>query len=128
MIHYLHASSFPNGNFAVLNASTPAILTADNRLSDPSIGSLPLLEKNSSTQADADLPIDADLSAIKRDKDCCNVMLLVDLAKPVGLVGFCIFIKAFTDDSIAIAENMDSIAEFIVFQPASRRLLRDFFQ
>jgi hypothetical protein len=105
----------------VLNASTPATLTADNRLSDPSIGSLPLLEKNSSTQADADLPIDADLSAIKRDKDCCNVMLLVDLTIPVDLVGLRIFIKAFTDDSTAIAENMDSIAEFIVFQPASRR-------
>lgn len=121
MFHYLQASSFPKGNLAELNAATPAILTADNRLSDPRIGSLPLLEKNSSTQTDADLPIDADLSAIKRDRDCCNAMLLVDLAKPVDLVGFCIFIKAFTDDSTAIAENMNSIAEFIVFQPASRR-------
>lgn len=103
----------------MLNASTPAILTADSRLSDPSVGSLPLLEKNSSTQTDADLPIDADLSAISRDKDCCSVMLLENLARHVVLMGFCIFVKAFTDDSTAITENMNSIAEFIVFQPAS---------
>ena len=99
-ICYLQASSFPNGSLATLNASNPAFLNADKRLPAAGVGSLPLLEKNSLTQIDADLSVEAGLSAFNRVKGWLLFKLSLISLTEIDLLSFCVLMIVLKYDDV----------------------------